>query len=132
MPSSKVRNRRGYKDVVVTTPFTVPYERYSPHGAHWFLALSLGGLIGNAGIRKDEIDGLCAASFTLAPDTAVALTQHFGLSPRWLDHVAVGGACGIVSLRRAARAVQSGDASIVACLAGDTHHADSFAQTIGE
>ena len=130
MASGMARNRRGYENVVVTTPFTVPYERYSPHGAHWFLARALAGLIGAAGIRKDEIDGLCASSFTLAPDTAVALTQHFGLSPRWLDHVAVGGACGIVSLRRAARAVQGGDASIVACLAGDTNHADSFAQTI--
>src|SRR5918994_1699404 len=131
MASSLARNRRGYEDVVVTTPFTVPYERYSPHSAHWFLARALAGLIGDAGLRKDAIDGLCASSFTLAPDTAVALTQHFGLSPRWLDHVAVGGACGIVSLRRAARAVQGGDASIVACLAGDTNHVDSIAHTIG-
>jgi acetyl-CoA acetyltransferase len=38
----------------------------------------------------------------------------------------MGGACGIVALRRAARAVQSGDANIVACIAGDTNHPDSF------
>ena len=36
-------------------------------------------------------------SFTLAPDTAVGLTQHLGLSPRWLDHVPIGGASGVVS-----------------------------------
>src|SRR6202023_259571 len=45
---------------------------------------------------------------------------------RWLDHVPMGGASGIVSLRRAARAVQAGDAEIVACIAGDTNHVDSF------
>jgi acetyl-CoA acetyltransferase len=45
---------------------------------------------------------------------------------RWLDHVPMGGASGIVSIRRAARAVQSGDAEIVACIAGDTNHPDSF------
>jgi acetyl-CoA acetyltransferase len=35
-----------------------------------------------------------------------------------------------VALRRAARAVQSGDANIVACLAGDTNHVDSFRHTV--
>jgi acetyl-CoA acetyltransferase len=38
----------------------------------------------------------------------------------------MGGASGIVSIRRAARAVGSGDAEIVACIAGDTNHTDSF------
>ncbi len=45
---------------------------------------------------------------------------------RWLDHIPMGGACGIVALRRAARAVQSGDADAVACIAGDTNHTHSF------
>ena len=34
-------------------------------------------------------------------------------------------------LRRAARAVQSGDADVVACVAADTNHIDSFRQTLG-
>ena len=38
----------------------------------------------------------------------------------------MGGASGVVALRRAARAVQAGDADIVACVAGDTNHIDSF------
>jgi acetyl-CoA acetyltransferase len=54
------------------------------------------------------------------------LTQHLGLTPRWLDHVPMGGASGVVALRRAARAVQAGDATLVACVAGDTNHVDSF------
>jgi acetyl-CoA acetyltransferase len=66
------------------------------------------------------------SSFTIAPDTAVGLTQHLGLTLRWLDHIPMGGACGIVALRRAARAVQCGDAQAVACIAGDTNHTDSF------
>ena len=43
----------------------------------------------------------------------------------------MGGACGIVALRRAARAVQSGDAEAVACIAGDTNHTDSFRLNLG-
>jgi len=120
------RQRAAYDDVVVTTPVTLPYVRYSIHGAHWFLAGALAELLKRAGLGKDKLDGLCVSSFTLAPDTAVGLTQHLGLTLRWLDHIPMGGACGIVALRRAARAVQCGDAEVVACIAGDTNHTDSF------
>jgi acetyl-CoA acetyltransferase len=124
MPS----DRLAYQDIVVAVPVTVPYVRFSIRGAHWFLGRAVKALAEGAGLDKDAIDGLCVASFTLGPDSAVGLTQHLGLSPRWLDHVPMGGASGIVSLRRAARAVQCGDAEIVACIAGDTNHVDSFRQ----
>jgi acetyl-CoA acetyltransferase len=120
------RWRAAYDDVVVAAPVTVPYVRYSIRGAHWFLAAALAALIKRAGLGKDRIDGLCVSSFTLAPDTAVGLTQHLGLTLHWLDHIPMGGACGVVALRRAARAVQSGDADMVACIAGDTNHTHSF------
>jgi acetyl-CoA acetyltransferase len=118
--------RSRYEGVVIAAPVTIPYVRYSTRDAHWFLGRALAALIKRAGITKDALDGLCVSSFTLFPDSAVGLTQHFGVSPRWLDHVPMGGASGIVMLRRAARAVQAGDADIVACLAGDTNHVDSF------
>jgi acetyl-CoA acetyltransferase len=120
------RARAGYEDVVVAAPVTVPYVRYSIRGAHWFLAAALAELLKRTGLSKDKLDGLCVSSFTLAPDSAVGLTQHLGLTLRWLDHIPMGGACGIVALRRAARAVQSGDADMVACVAGDTNHTHSF------
>src|SRR5947209_14582527 len=120
------RPRAAYDDVVIAAPVTLPYVRYSIRGAHWFLAGALAELIKRAGLAKHQIDGLCVSSFTMAPDTAVGLTQHLGLTLRWLDHIPMGGACGIVALRRAARAVQSGDADIVACVAGDTNAPDSF------
>jgi hypothetical protein len=98
-------SRAAYDDVVVACPTTLPYVRYSIHGAHWFLAGALAELLKRSGLAKDGIDGLCVSSFTLAPDSAVGLTQHLGLTLRWLDHIPMGGACGIVALRRAARAV---------------------------
>jgi acetyl-CoA acetyltransferase len=117
---------RPYEDVVVAAPVTVPYTRHSIHSAHWFLAQALAKLVKAAGIRKSDVDGLAVSSFTLAPDTAVGFTQHVGLSPRFLEHVPMGGASAIVQLRRAARAVEAGDAEIVACIAGDANHVDSF------
>ena len=123
--------RLSYEGVAVAVPVTVPYVRYSTHGAHWFIGQAVAALVRASGVAKDQIDGLCLSSFSLSPDTAVGVTQHLGLSPRWLDHVPTGGASGVMCLRRAARAVQCGDADIVACVGADTNHVDSFRQTLG-
>lgn len=120
-----------YGDVVVTAPITVPYIRYSIRAAHWFAAKALAALLKASGLRKDQVDGLCLGSFMLAPDTTVGVTQHLGLSARWLDHLPIGGMSGIAGLRRALRAVQCGDAEVVACIGADTNHVDSFRMSLG-
>lgn len=126
------RRRMGYEGIVATVPVSIPYVRYSIDSAHWWLGKALGALVQQSGIAKGQVDGMCVSSFTLAPDTAVGLVQHLGMSPRWLDHIPMGGASGVVALRRAARAVQAGDADIVACIAGDTNHVDSFRNTVSQ
>ncbi|PTW56611.1 acetyl-CoA acetyltransferase [Breoghania corrubedonensis] len=118
--------RRPYENVAVAVPVSIPYVRYSVESAHWWIARALSELTKRAGIRPADIDGLSVSSFTLSPDTAVGLTQHLGLSPRWLDNIPMGGASGVVALRRAARAVEAGDATIVACVGGDANQVDSF------
>jgi acetyl-CoA acetyltransferase len=123
--------RQSYEGVAVAVPVTVPYVRYSTHGAHWFIGQAVAALVKASGVPKAQIDGLCLSSFSLSPDTAVGVTQHLGLSPRWLDHMPTGGASGVMCLRRAARAVQAGDADIVACVGADTNHVDSFRQALG-
>ncbi len=130
MPAIHQGKRLGYERVAVAVPVTVPYQRYSIESAHWWIGRALAALVKQAGIRPSDIDGLAVSSFTLAPDATVGLTQHFGLSPRWLDHIPMGGASGVMALRRAARAVQSGDCDIAACVAGDTNHVDSFRRTL--
>ncbi len=123
--------RLGYDGVAVAVPVTVPYQRYATQGAHWFVGQAIKGLLDASGLDKRQIDGLTLSSFSLGPDTAVGVTQHMGLTPRWLDHIPTGGASGVMSLRRAARAVQCGDADIVACVAADTNHVDSFRLMLG-
>ena len=124
------RARLGYDDVALVAPVTVPYERYSIRAGHWFVARALSMLLERSGLSKAGIDGACVSSFTLAPDSAIGLMQHLGLSPRWLDWLPVGGASGVAAVRRAARAVQAGDADVVACIAADTNHVDSFRLTL--
>ena len=82
---------RPYEDVVLAAPVSVPYERYSSSSAHVFIARTLAGLLESSGLLKSAIDGLCLGSFTLAPDSAVAVTQYLGLSTRWLDFLPIGG-----------------------------------------
>ncbi|CAH1648910.1 cyclase family protein [Chelatococcus asaccharovorans] len=83
--------RRPYDGVVMTTPVTVPYVRYSIESAHWWIGWALAALLAASGLDRTDLDGFSLASFTVGPDTAIGLTQHFGLTPRWLDHVPMGG-----------------------------------------
>ncbi|MDO7835561.1 thiolase family protein [Sphingobium sp. HBC34] len=125
-----MRGRLRYDDVVLCAPVTVPYERYSSQSAHWWAGRALRVLADVTGLGPRDFDGFCFSSFSAGPDTAVGMVQHLGLSPRWLDHIPTGGASGVMAMRRAARAVQCGDAQIVACVAADTNHLDSFRQTV--
>ena len=122
--------RKPYGGVVVCAPVTIPYQRYSTQSAHWWIGRALHELTRRTKLRARDLDGLSLSSFTVGPDTAIGITQHMGLSPRWLDHIPLGGASGVVALRRAARAVQAGDADFVACVAADTNHVDSFRKTL--
>ncbi len=124
------KKRQNYDGIAVCAPVTIPYSRYSLRSAQWFCGTSIAELIKLAKIKKNDIDGFCISSFTLAPDSAVGLMQHAGVSPRWLDHIPMGGASGVVALRRAARAIQAGDANLIACIGADTNHVDTFRNTI--
>jgi acetyl-CoA acetyltransferase len=121
---------RDYAGVAVTCPVTVPYQKRSDRPAHWFFGKALRGVLDAAGLEKSQLDGLAASSFTLGPDTTIALTEHFDMSPRWIEWLPTGGASGVMALRRAARAVQDGDAELVACIGADTSGSESFADLV--
>ncbi len=123
-------NKQSYDGVALTAPISFGYTRYSEHGAAWFIGRTLAAMLNSAGIAKQDVDGLAVSSFSLAPDSAITLTEHFGLTPRWLEQLPFGGASGVMALRRAARAIQCGDAEIIACIGGDTSRPDSFADLV--
>jgi acetyl-CoA acetyltransferase len=122
--------RQGYDGVAVAVPVTVPYVRYSNRSSHHFASQALRALLDASGLEKREVDGIIVSSFMLAPDTVVGLTQQTGLVPRWMDHIPTGGASGVMALRRAARAVQSGDADVIACIGADTNQVASFRHSL--
>ena len=73
------KRRLSYEGVAVAVPVTVPYVRYSTRTAHWFVGQAIEALVKASGVPKEQIDGLCLSSFSLAPDTAVGVTQHLGV-----------------------------------------------------
>jgi acetyl-CoA acetyltransferase len=117
---------RGFDNIVLACPVTEPYVRKSERSATWWLGRAFARLLETSGLAKAEVDGFCLSSFTLAPDGPAPFMQSIGASPRHLDWIPTGGACGTMAARRAARAVQCGDAEIVACIAGDTANEGSF------
>lgn len=108
-----------YSGVVLAAPISFGYAKQSPRGANWFIGNTLREMLNAAGLHKDDVDGLAVSSFSLGADSAITLTQHLELTPRWIDQLPYGGAAGVLAMRRAARAIQCGDANIVACIGGD-------------
>jgi acetyl-CoA acetyltransferase len=115
-----------FDDVVVAAPVSFGYERFSTQPADWYFAQLLRELVRVAGIDKSEVDGVSASTFTLQPNPVASLSRSLGLSPTWMEAVPFGGASGVMALRRAARAVQAGDASIVACMGADANPRNAF------
>jgi acetyl-CoA acetyltransferase len=116
----------GYDGIALVAPVTLGYSRTSDRDATWFIGSVLREMLRAAGLTRDDVDGLAVSSFTLAPDSVSFLAQHYGMTLRYLDQLPFGGASGIIALRRAARAVQAGDAEVVACIGGDTAASGSF------
>ena len=121
-----------YSGVVLTTPVSYGYAKQSDKPAHWYIGSVLRELCKNAGIKKQDVDGAAFSSFGLAPDSVSFLTQHYNISLRWLEQLPFGGASGVIALRRAARAIQCGDAEIVACIGGDTAAKGSFRDLVAD
>ena len=121
-----------YDGIALVTPVSLGYSKVSEHSASWFIGSVLREMIDLAGIDKADIDGLAVSSFSLAPDSVSSLSQHYNMTLRWLEQLPFGGASGILAMRRAARAVQCGDADIVACIGGDTSQAGSHRDLVSD
>ena len=114
-----------YTGVAAAVPVTFGYSKVPEHGVHWYLGGVLRELLRRSGVAKHEVDGLAVASYRLAPDNSASLAEYFGLSLRFAVDLPFGGASGAIALRRAARAVQAGDAEVVACIAADVPPKDT-------
>lgn len=87
-----------------------------------FMAESARDALADAGLAKDEVDGLIVIPSLVQPSItpAAAFIDCFGLPPqRFSSAPGLGGASGCAAVRQASAAIASGLASVVLIVAGD-------------
>ena len=77
--------------------------------------------VASAGLKREDIDGIAVCSFLLPPDNAVTLSEQLGIPISWGYVGTAGGAGPVASVLDAARAVATGQARNVLCLAADNY-----------
>ena len=95
---------------------------------HTFIRDAVVAALKDAEIDARAIDGMAAASFSLAPDTAVDLAWKLGLSLRWLVQDTNGGSSAMNMLGHALRAVETGAASAILVVGGDATGLGGYAK----
>jgi acetyl-CoA acetyltransferase len=122
-------------DVRIVGAAQSPYTRH-PGGerstTETVLADAVVRALAQAGIDRDDVDGLGVSSFTLTPDHAIDLAWRLGMRLRWLMDDANGGACGINMLQHAVRAIEAGDAELIVLVAGDLVAAGDYGRLVDE
>lgn len=108
-------------DALIVAAAESPYARHPPACAttERLLADAFLRALRDAGLRREEVDGLGVSSFTLAPDHAIDLAWRLGLRLRWLMEDGNGGASGLNLLQHAVAALERGDATTIVLLSGD-------------
>ena len=79
--------------------------------------------IADAGLRKDQIDGLLTMPGTTSPEVALnylRLGETLGIDPKYTGSLTMGGGTAGSLVQQAALAVNAGLANYVACVFGDT------------
>jgi acetyl-CoA acetyltransferase len=77
----------------------------------------------DAGLAKDDVDGLCTASAYFGMP-ALNVAEHLGIRPRWSDSTNLGGASFLSHLFHACAAIDAGLAEVVLIAYGSTQRAD--------
>ncbi|MCC7047054.1 MAG: thiolase family protein [Alphaproteobacteria bacterium] len=107
------------------------YEKRATRTEVSYFAEAARAALASAGLGKDAVNGISISSTTLHPDNAVTTAEHLGLSPRWASVSNAGGAGAAINVLDAVRAVQTGRASCVLCLAGAAQDGAFFRERIG-
>jgi acetyl-CoA acetyltransferase len=113
-------------DVRIVAAAQSPYTRHPPSErageefrTETVLADAVVRALEQAGVHRDDVDGLGMAAFTLSPDHAIDLAWRLGMRLRWVMEDTNGGACGPNLLQHAVRAIEAGDAEVIVLVAGD-------------
>ncbi len=91
-------------------------------------AQSFARALDDAGLRKDDIEGLASAGYGGMHE--VMLAEYLGVQPRWMESTSVGGSSFEFHAMHAYRAIQNGDVDTVAIVYGN-NQLSHFGRTLG-
>jgi acetyl-CoA acetyltransferase len=81
-----------------------------------FIAEAVGKALDNAGLKKKDVGGFSIVRLVF-PTDAPALAEELGLELDWVQGVDCGGSSAVISVRRAADAIQLGQIDVAVCAA---------------
>jgi acetyl-CoA acetyltransferase len=81
-----------------------------------------------SGLTLHDIDGIAGGSWN--PAGTIAAAHYLGITPRWVDHMPVGGGAFLLHVRHAAEAIMARHADVVLIIHGESGRSGIGAPTI--
>jgi acetyl-CoA acetyltransferase len=81
-----------------------------------------------SGLTLRDIDGIAGGSWN--PAGTIAAAHYLGITPRWVDHMPVGGGAFLLHVRHAAEAIMARHADVVLIIHGESGRSGIGAPTI--
>jgi acetyl-CoA acetyltransferase len=124
---SKGKSGNAFNDVAIVGVGQTPYHKNPELPTLWYLVEAVRLALANAGLEKNDVDGLAVSSFLLPPDNTATVAEQMGMELRWGYLGAFGGAAHVIGVLRAAHAIQQGEAEVIVVVAADafsvaSHH----------
>ncbi len=124
---SPVTRKGSFAGVAIAAVGQTPYHKNPDLPTVWYLVEAVRLALANAGITKNQVDGLAVSSFLLPPDNTATVAEQMGMELKWGYLGAFGGAAHLIGVSRAAHAIQDGEAETIVVVAADafsvaSHH----------
>jgi acetyl-CoA acetyltransferase len=95
------------------------YSRKSEASVLWYYAEAIRQALNQTGLHKREIQGLSITT-QASPDYSPHVAEQLGLELDWVLNGDYGGAGGVMSVRRAADAIESGHVDLIVLVGGNS------------
>ena len=103
-------------------------SRFSPDKSEFqIMAESARGALADAGLTKDDVDGLFGASMSMGMMGIVDLAEYLNLHPSYIDGTNIGGSSFVAHVTHAAAAINAGLCSVALILYGSTAASNAVA-----
>jgi acetyl-CoA C-acetyltransferase len=99
----------------ITGAYEHPLRKAPGYTPLQFIGESARAALADAGLMKDDIDGLAVSGDAMSP---VYVAEYLGLKPRWFDSTSIGGSSFLSHVMHAADAIAQGSARAVLIVYG--------------